>query len=220
MYNIFNNSAISHLRTFVEKYCFVIDSGHGWLTGGKRSIDGSLRENEFNTAVEDKFCMLVDSVGFEYYQLAAGWRDEGLRKRKEIENRLFLDARAGGKKLIGVSIHADAFKADTSANGFCVYYYKKGARESAKGKILARCIADSIIESDKKNGHVIRPRHNNGIKGHDYFMLRETKGIFVLIEHAFMSNDRDLSFLKDDGFRNNRAYAIFEGILEYLKINS
>jgi len=26
--------------------------------------------------------------------------------------------------------------------------------------------------------------------------------------------------LKDDRFRNNRAYAIFEGIIEYLKLQS
>lgn len=217
MYNIFNNLAINSLQLFIKEYTICLDSGHGWLTGGKRSIDGSLRENEFNTAVEDKLAMLFHFCDMEYHQLAAGWKDEGLRKRKEIENRLFLDAQARNKILVGASVHADAFKADTSANGFCVYYYKKGVRESVKGKVLARCIADSIIESDKKNGHVIRPRHNNGIKGKNFFMLRETKGIFVLIEHAFMTNDRDLSFLKDDGFRNDRAMAIFQGLLTFVR---
>ena len=219
MYNIFDKQAIIQLKSYIKDCIIAIDSGHGWLTGGKRSIDGSLRENEFNTGVEDKLTILFHFCDVEYHQLAAGWRDEGLQVRKQIENKLFLDAQVRNKKFIGVSIHADAFKPNISANGFCVYYYKKGARESAKGKILARCIADSIIESDKENGHVIRPRHNNGIKGQNYFMLRETKGIWVLIENAFMTNNRDLRHLKDDGFRNNRTYAIFEGILEYLKIN-
>ena len=219
MYNIFDKQAIIALKPYVKDHVFCADSGHGWLTGGKRSIDGSLRENEFNTAEEDKLTLLWNYSGMEYYQLAAGWRDEGLNRRKEIENRLFLDAQARDKKLIGVSLHADAFKPDLSANGFCVYYYKKGKRESAKGKILARCIADSIIKSDLKNGHVIRPRHLNGIKGRNFFILRETLGVWVLIENAFMSNKRDLMYLKDDGFRNDRALAIFNGLIDYVKVS-
>ena len=220
MYNIFDKQAIIQLTSLIKNYVFVADSGHGWLTGGKRSIDGSLRENEFNTALEDKLTLLWNYSGMEYYQLAAGWKDEGLHRRREIESKLFLDAKSRGSKLIGVSLHADAFLPKPEANGFCVYYYKKGSKESKKGKLLAICIADSIIKSDQKNGHVIRPRHDNGIKGQNYFMLRETKGIWVLIENAFMTNERDLKYLKDDSFRNDRAYAIFEGIIEYLKINT
>ena len=220
MYNIFDKQAIIALKTYIREYAFGIDSGHGWLTGGKRSIDGSLRENEFNTAVEDKLSLLFHFCNMEYHQLAAGWKDEGLQMRKQIENRLFLDTQMRSKELVGVSIHADAYIPAPSANGFCVYYYKKGKTESKKGKLLAMCIADSIIKSDLKNGHVIHPRHDNGIKGHNYFMLSRTQGIWVLIENAFMTNNRDLKYLKDDRFRNNRAYAIFEGILEFLKINT
>lgn len=216
MENILYNQG--SLAVYIKDYIFCVDSGHGWLTGGKRSIDGSLRENEFNTALEDKLTFLMDCSGMEYYQLAAGWKDEGLRMRKVIEKRLFRDAQKKGKKLIGVSLHADALISKPQANGFCVYYYKKDNRESAEGKLLARSIADSIIESDKKNEHVIRPRHFNGIKGHNYFMLRETIGTWVLIENAFMSNKRDLRYLKDDGFRNDRALAIYEGIINYIKL--
>lgn len=217
MYNIFNSLVISSVQSFTEGYSIVLDSGHGWLTGGKRSIDGSLRENEFNTAVEDKLAALFHFCNIEYHQTAAGWKDEGLKERKKIENKLFLDVQARDKMLVGASIHADAFPRDTRANGFCVYYYKKGARESTSGKHLARCIADSIIQSDFENGHVIQPRHKNGIKGQNYFMLRETFGTWVLIENAFMSNDRDLMYLKDDGFRNNRALAIFNGFINFTR---
>lgn len=217
MYEIFNSLVISSLLPYTEGYSIVIDSGHGWLTAGKQSIDGSLRENEFNTSVEDKLAMLFHFCNIEYHQTAADWKDEGLRKRKEIENKLFLEAETKDKILIGLSIHADGFAKDTRAHGFCVYYFKKGRRESAYGKRLARCIADSIIQSDYENGHVIQPRHDKGIKGQNYFMLRETVGIWILIENAFMTCERDLSFLKSDGFRNNRAYAIFNGLLTFTK---
>jgi len=217
MFDIFNSLVTDAIRKLGEGYFLVVDSGHGWLTGGKRSIDGSLRENEFNTGVEDKLTLLLSFSGLNYEQTAPGWKDEGLQMRKVIENKLFTDAQRKAKKLIGVSIHADAFKADTSANGFCVYYYKKGSRESTKGKILARCIADSILKYDKENDYSIRARHTNGIKGQNYFMLRETKGVWVLIENAFMTHPEELKLLKSDKFRNDRAYAIFRGILNYLK---
>ena len=217
MFDIFNSLVTDAIRKLGEKYFLTVDSGHGWLTGGKRSIDGSLRENEFNTAIEDKLTLLVNFSGIAYSQTAPGWKDEGLQMRKAIERKLFLDAQRDAKQLIGVSIHADAFVKDTRANGFCVYYYKKGSRESEQGKILARHIADSIIESDRKNAHVIRPRHDNGIKGQNYFMLRETKGIWILIENAFMTEKRDLKYLKDDGFRNDRALAIFNGLVNYMR---
>jgi len=217
MYNIFNNLVISSLQAFTENFAFVIDSGHGWLTGGKRSLDGSLRENEFNTAVEDKLAMLFHFCNIEYHQTAPNWKDEGLNRRKEIENKLFSDAQTRDKILTGISIHADAYPRDTRADGFCVYYYKKGSKVSTSGKHLARCIADSIIKSDYENGHVIKPRHERGVKGQNYFMLRETDGIWVLIENGFMTNDRDLSFLKNDGFRNDRALAIFNGLITFTR---
>lgn len=203
------------LQSLREDFTIVIDSGHGWLTGGKRSIDGSLRENEFNTAVEDKLALLFHLCNIDYYQTAAGWKDEGLKRRKNIENKLFRKVKERNKMMLGVSIHADAYPGDTDANGFCVYYYQKGRNISQNGKRLARCVANSIIESDYKNRHVIKPRHNRGIKGQNYFMLRETKGIWVLIENGFMTNERDLLFLKDDRFRNNRAVAIFDGLIDF-----
>ena len=77
-------------------------------------------------------------------------------------------------------------------------------------------MADAIIESDIANQHILIPRHNNGIKGENFHMLRKTSGIWCLIENGFMTNDRDLAYLKRDDFRNNRALAYFEGIYNYV----
>ena len=51
MIQIFNPVVCESVRNSFRKYEVCVDSGHGWLTAGKRSVDGSLRENEFNTAV-------------------------------------------------------------------------------------------------------------------------------------------------------------------------
>jgi len=213
---LINPTLALSIENAFKKWVVIIDDGHGWLTSGKRSLDESLRENEFNSSVEDKLTFLLDKCSVEYYSLASGWADEKLEVRSGIENSLHEDAVNRGKKVLGVSIHADAYPPDTSAHGFCVYYYEKGPNYSQEGKILARYIAESIIESDKRNNHVISPRHDLGISGENFHMLRETDGIWCLIENAFMTNDRDLMYLKRDKFRNNRTLAILSGLYEYV----
>jgi N-acetylmuramoyl-L-alanine amidase len=214
MIQVFNHVVGISIKNAFLNYIVVIDDGHGWLTSGKRSTDGSLRENEFNSSVEDKLTLMLEQCGVEYYSLASGWADEDLPKRSKMENDLYADAKSRGREVLGVSIHADAFT-DAAAHGFCVYYFKKGTKNSRKGKKLAKYVADCIIDSDVKNNHVIAPRHNMGITGANFHMLRETAGTWCLVENAFMTNDRDLMYLKDDAFRNHRALAILEGLYKY-----
>jgi len=215
MIQIFNKVVCESVRNAFKDFVVILDDGHGWLTSGKRSIDGSLRENEFNSSVEDKFTLMLHQCDVEYYSLASGWADEDLPKRTRLERDLYKDAKGRGKKTLGVSIHCDAYT-DTSAHGFCVYYYKNNQKESKRGKILARYISDAIIDSDVANQHIIAPRHDQGISGANFHMLRETAGIWCLVESGFMTNDRDLLYLKDDTFRNNRALAILDGLYKYV----
>lgn len=216
MIQIFNPIICESIKNAFKDWIIVIDDGHGWLTSGKRSTDGSLRENEFNSSMEDKFTLILNMCKVEYYSLASGWADEELTKRSIMEKDLYKKAKIRGKKTLGVSIHCDAYPPDASAHGFCVYYYKKNQRQSKNGKILARYVSESIIDSDIDGGHIIAPRHSNGIKGANFHMLRETAGIWVLLENGFMTNDRDLMYLKRDDFRNNRAMAVLDGLYNYV----
>ena len=212
--NLINPTLALSVKLAFNDWIVVVDDGHGWLTSGKRSNDGSLRENEFNASVEDKFTFLLEKYEVEYYSLASGWADEDLDKRSIMEKNLYENAKNRGKMTLGISIHCDAFD-QVSAHGFCVYYYKKGNRQSENGKILSRYVADAIIESDVANQHIVAPRHDNGITGANFHMLRETFGIWCLVENAFMTNDRDLAYLKRDDFRNNRALAYLEGLYNF-----
>ena len=217
MIQIFDKAMTMTLKSAFRDWVVIVDDGHGYETAGKRSNDGSLRENEFNSSVEDKLTLFLNACDIEYYSLASGWADENLSKRSKLENEIYNDAKLKGKKTVGVSIHADAFT-DVSAHGFAVYYFEKNGVISKEGKILARHIADAIISSDFQNAHVIKARHNNGISGANFHMLRETAGIWSLVENAFMSNAIDLALLKRDDFRNNRALAILEGLYKYITL--
>lgn len=213
---LFDSTVANTIKNAFLNWIVILDDGHGWETPGKRSADGSLRENEFNSSLESKLNLLLDGCEIEYYSLASGWADENLNKRSKLENHHYRFAQKEGKQTIGISIHADAYLPDLGANGFCVYYFKKGLAYSKKGKKFARYIADSITQSDFKHGHIITPRHDSGIQGENFHMLRETLGTWCLIENAFMTNDRDLSYLKRDDFRNHRAMAIFWALYNYI----
>ena len=222
MNNLLNYTIIDEVKSLFSNYAIMSCDGHGWFTKGKRSYtDPPFYENEFNSILEAKLMMLLDLCGIEHHQLSPGTIDTSLHNRDRYEHRLVQDILKRGKKPLGVSIHCDAFSSkQNNANGFCVYYYKKGEVFSEIGKKVARAIADSIIKSDSDNGTVIKPRHDNGIDGANFLMLRETDAPWILIESGFMTNDEDLAKLKDDKFRNDRAFAILSGFYNYINLNT
>ena len=222
--NIFNKSGIEKIRDAFSEFSLLSDDGHGWFTQGKRSFTNPpFYENEFNSIVEAKLMMLMDFCKIEHHQISPGAIDTSLNNRDQYEHELVKDILSRGKKPLGVSIHCDAWSIprspdkQNSANGFCVYYYQKDDKFSEEGKRLARVMADAIIASDAANGYYVKPRHDDGIKGANFLMLRETDAPWILTENAFMTCDEDLKLLKDDRFRNDRALAILTGFFNYIK---
>ena len=67
------------VKNAFKDFIVIVDDGHGWLTAGKRSFDGSLRENEFNAAVEDKLTMLLGFCGIESRRQ---WERESIMKQR------------------------------------------------------------------------------------------------------------------------------------------
>jgi N-acetylmuramoyl-L-alanine amidase len=215
MIELFNKTVTETIKYAFQNIVFIGDDGHGWETGGKRSPDGTLRENEFNSAMLSKLLLITEACGIEYYQLASGWKDHALRSRTNLENSIYYDAKLQRKRVVGISIHADAYP-NTSVHGFSIHYWQKGTTYSREGKKFAGIMRDTIMASNEKHGYDLPPRFDFGIGGKNFHMLRETKGVWVLIENAFMTNQYDLELLFSESFRNNRTLAIFEGLYNYL----
>jgi len=225
MLELFNTMICDMVKEVFANHALISDDGHGWFTQGKRSFtDPVFYENEFNSILEAKLLMLWDICGVEHYQLSPGSLDTELNGREQYEHNLVTDIKARNKKALGVSLHCDGWEdqenlgKQNSAHGFCVYYWERDGSFSVEGKKMARYIADAIIKSDTNSGHVIIPRHDNGIMGANFFMLRETDAPWVLVENAFMTNDKDLRWLRSDRFRNNRAMAVLQGLYDYVKL--
>jgi N-acetylmuramoyl-L-alanine amidase len=175
----------------------MLDPGHDERTAGKRSLDGSLREFQFNKVVAEKVhLMLKQFEGVEVFfahNIHDGI-DQSLDERVNLANSLNVDCY--------VSIHANA--GNTSARGIETYIHPNADNETY---LLARMIHDNMVILTKQN--------NRGIKRADFQVLRKTNMKAVLPECGFMTNVDDLHLLKSDGYRHLCAEGIVRGLESY-----
>jgi len=176
----------------------VIDAGHSYSTPGKRTPDGSMREYEFNSAVARYVAdgLLHGYEGVELIFTHDDSRDVPLQERTDRANSWGAD--------LFVSIHANAAgNGWSAAGGIETYVYTS---RPAAAVALANAVQRQLI---KATGLADR-----GVKGGDYYVLRETRMTAILIECGFMTNRVEAELLKSDEYRRKCAAAIAAGIVE------
>jgi N-acetylmuramoyl-L-alanine amidase len=187
----------------------ILDSGHGTSTKGKRSTDGSLRENTFNTSIEAKMgilCSLAKSVGIDitYSNLSLEHQDTKLYKRTEREKKFYKENKED-RLCFGLSFHADAFSKE-SANGTGAFINK-----GSKSRLFAEIALNNIAK--------VTGLKNRGVRTKSLHMTKYTASPFVLFEAAFMTNNKELKLLKSESFRNLYTLTLFESWLEFVSIH-
>ena len=192
-------------EVYFHPTCYMTDSGHGWNTGGKCSLDGTLKENQYNSIVEGKIAMLCHllkdkGLPLEYYQISPEYDDTPLEVRVQREKEIFRRYKST-HLVLGHSIHADAFPDDITANGTGTFYYM-GSRSVIFGEVMQK----NLIERTHLADRGVRPKNLK--------MCRDTAAPWILTEAAFMTNPREKELLKSDGFRNINAIAHVDGLLE------
>lgn len=177
----------------------MLDAGHGWNTEGKRSNDGTLRENEFNESVLAKIALLLQINGISYTILAPEFQDIDLTTRCKREYKAHYEAMREGKDSYLISIHAN-WASDRRANGietFCV---------SEDGEEFGRKIQNALVSATKLRDRGVTRCGTNGYP--NFYILKNSGSTAILIECGFMSNEQELELLKSDEYRNNIALAI------------
>ena len=102
----------------------------------------------------------------------------------------------------GISIHCNA-ATDRKANGVEVLYYPT----SKDGKELAQLIQTELVKETKLRDRGVKARSDLGF-------LKRTKSVCVLVECAFISNEKEEQMLKDD--YSIFAQGIVKGIMKWL----
>lgn len=188
-------------------YVVVLDAGHGGDDPGKVGVDGTL-EKDVNLSLVYQLKEFLEAADVQVVLTRES--DKGLYQAGDInKKRADLNARC---KLIEeiqpdvtVSIHQNSYH-EEYVKGAQVFFYT-GSRE---GKQLAEILQagfDSVLGEENTR----KAKANN-----NYYLLLHTSCPIVIVECGFLSNWSEAAKLTDEGYREELAWAIHLGILQYL----
>ncbi len=191
----------------MQKFCVVVDAGHGGNDPGKVGVNGAL-EKDINLAIAKRLAVLLEQADVKAVLTRTG--DSGLydadadrKKVQDMKRRIELMEKTGPD--IVVSIHQNSYEG-ASVSGAQVFYYTG----SEEGKKLADIIQEQLILG-------LDPDNRREAKANDsYYLLRKTSRPIVIAECGFLSNPREEELLCDPSYQEKVAWQLHLGILRYL----
>lgn len=199
-------SAISNTVTYV------IDAGHGGEDAGAIAYDGTL-EKDLNLEIATLLCGLLelngnnvkmtrdsDTLLYDYYNDLEDYT--GQKKVYDLKNRLRIAEEY--ENSIYVGIHMNKFSV-AKYKGLQVYY---SANNENSFDFASKIRDNTRLYLQKDNKREIKKADSS------IYILNKATMPAVLIECGFLSNDEELTNLKDNDYRAKLAITIFSSILE------
>lgn len=184
----------------------VIDAGHGGSDPGTKSKTGLL-EKEINLDIALKLKRHLSMVGVYCVMIRETDRDFSdsggdfaTKKRRDLSYRTRIANQSGAD--LYLSIHANSFP-QSIYHGAQTFYKASDPRS----KLLAQAIQYHLVKR-------LGPNRRRAKAG-DYRVLNDTEMPGVMIEVGFLSNPEEAELLKDEGYRDRIAKAIFHGVVDY-----
>ncbi|MEA4912726.1 MAG: N-acetylmuramoyl-L-alanine amidase [Oscillospiraceae bacterium] len=197
---------------YYDEQVVVVDAGHGDFDPGAIAADKT-PEKDINLAIALKLCDLLRVNGHivvltrdgDKTMADANAGTTAARKRTDTHNRSLLADSFADAVLI--SIHQNSFS-DTAQHGTQMFY----GTLNAQSPLLADALMCSIVVN-------VQPDNARPLKkGTDsIYILTHTHAPTVLVECGFMTNNSELSQLKDETYQTKLAYALYLGYLDYLQ---
>jgi N-acetylmuramoyl-L-alanine amidase len=170
-----------------------IDPGHGGSAPGAVGPSG-LQEKIVNLDIALRLNKLLLEAGARTIMTRTDDSYVFIPDRAEIANNNNVD--------IFICIHSNYAKKDYASGTETFYYPNRQQSQSLAETIQASMISRLGLE-------------NRRAKPEEYLVLRLTSMPAVLVEVAFLSNQKEERLLADASFRQAAAEAIFQGILNY-----
>lgn len=191
----------------------IIDAGHGGEDGGASSAAGIL-EKDINLDI----CLTLEKMLVQGgYNVVMTRKDDSSihdvdadttreRKVSDIQNRV--EITNSDSKNILVSVHQNHFS-ESQYFGTQVFY--------SKNNVLSSVLAENIRTAVNC---LLQPDNNRKCKAADNVYLLDHANVpAVIVECGFLSNPDEAYKLSQNEYKNNLAYAIYLGIVEYIFIN-
>lgn len=190
-----------------EKYCVVIDAGHGGFDPGKVGVNGAL-EKDINLEIAKKVKQFLEAEDVEVImtrETEAGLYEEtdSNKKVQDMKKRITIIEETVPD--VTVSIHQNSYH-EEYVHGAQVFYYTG----SAEGEQFAKILQNRLIEGVDKDNTRVEKANNS------YYLLKKTSTPIVIVECGFLSNREEADALANELYQEKLAWAIHLGILQYL----
>ncbi|MEQ6119645.1 M56/M15 family metallopeptidase [Reichenbachiella sp. MALMAid0571] len=178
-----------------DQFTVVIDFGHGGKDPGTLSDDNSVTETEIINSIGSIIKEIQTQSNFVYTR---GNEFVSLKDRTDLANSVNAD--------LLVSLHVGS-QVGSKSNGVEIFY-----SESNFASEQSKTIAQQFAEKLKFR----RGSRSNSVKTANFMVLKESKCPSVLLSLGFLSNQKDLDYLKSYENQKNLAKQIVD-ILEQVK---
>lgn len=211
LYSTVNKKTVSaDVATSGDNIRIVIDCGHGGEDGGAVSDSGTL-EKDINLKIGLTLEKMFIQSGFDVLMIRKTDKSiyddsaQTLREKKvsDIHNRS--DICNGSPKNVYISIHQNKFE-ESKYSGAQVFY----SVNKTESKILAEHIRGAIKGLLQNNNE---RQCKEATK--DIYILCNAQVPAVLVECGFLSNPREDHLLNTEEYRNQLAFAIYCGFLDF-----
>lgn len=194
-------------ETGKEKFCVVIDAGHGGADPGKVGVNGSL-EKDINLKIAEMVKGFLEAEDVKVIMTRTddnGLYDAGASNKKvqDMKRRIAIIEEA--QPQIVVSIHQNSYH-EEYVHGAQVFFYAG----SSTGKQLAELIQKRfVINVDAENKREAKANDS-------YYLLKKTSCPIVIVECGFLSNIAEEEKLNSEIYQEKAAWAVHMGIMQYL----
>lgn len=189
-----------------DRYCVVLDAGHGSPDGGAVGLNGT-EEKDINLDVVLKLREILENKGIKVVLTREG--DSGIfapnsqtiheKKVSDMKKRLYIINNSNADLFI--SVHMNSFT-DSKSNGLHVFY----SRNHPQAEETAIRIQEKISALTGAKTHAVKTASQS------LYLLKNPTPPSVLIECGFLSNPNEEKLLNDENYRAKIAFAIAEAI--------
>ena len=191
--------------TSKNNFDVIIDAGHGLPDGGAVASDGTL-ESELNLQIADQLFDVLSKSGLkckmirnDQHSIYTQGETIHAKKVSDIKNRVDI-AKKNSSALV-ISIHMNTYPS-SNVSGAQVFYSTKKSETSE----MASEIQNVLNNNFNTNKKTSRPISSN------IYLFNNIPNDSLLIECGFLTNQDDLSKLKDNNYQKEFANAIAEVI--------
>lgn len=212
MINAWHKISVQTVESGQQEYkpTIVIDAGHGGEDGGAVTENGVL-EKDINLDIALKLRKMFTQNDFDVIMIREDdisiydENAETLKEKKKSDMYNRLELFNSNENNIVISIHQNKFS-DSQYSGTQVFYSKN----NPKSVILAECIKNSVVG-------LLQPDNTRQCKPADknIFLLHNSTSAAVIVECGFLSNPQEAQLLNNDTYRNEMAFSIYMGFLEF-----